>query len=99
MDKYTVRELHGQLHGEVKTTVVIVSGGPTLLTPAPLKDRKDMSLHNSGSVTVYLGGVDVTINDGKPLAPGADFQIEAGRVEMYAVASGIDQLVRVFEVS
>jgi hypothetical protein len=99
IDKYSLQEMHGQLHGEVSTTTVTVSGGPTLLPAAPLKARKDVSLHNAGSVTVYLGGPDVTVNDGTPLAPGEDWQREIGRAQLYAVASGIDQLVRVLEIS
>ena len=98
-NKFALAESHGQLHGVVKTTTVTVSGGPTLLPAAALKDRKDVTLHNAGSIAVYIGGAGVTIADGIPLASGADLRMEFGRAEVYAVASGINQLVRVLEVS
>ena len=98
-NKFALAQSHGQLHGEIKTTLVTVSGGPTLLPPNALKGRKDVTLYNAGTLAVYVGGADVTDVDGKPLTAGAEMSLKLGRAEVYAVASGIDQLVRILEIS
>jgi hypothetical protein len=98
-NKFALAESHGQLHGEIKTTAVTVSGGPTLLPAVSLAGRKDVTLYNAGSIVVYLGGADVSVSDGIPLAAGAQYNIPAGRVVIYGVSSGADQVLNVFEVS
>ena len=98
-DKFTIQSLPGQLHGTAKTTVVTVSGGPTLLPAARLADRKDFLVYNSSGVTVYLGGSTVTYDTGIPVPAGGSFALQAGRISIYAVVSGTNQTVRVFEAS
>ena len=99
-DKFTLAESHGQLHGEINTSIVTVSDTPTRLPPNALSGRKDITLHNSGSNPVFVGGPSVTVGDGRPLAAGAELRFEAGRVPVYAVAaSGTNEAVRVFEIS
>ena len=52
--------LPGQLHGEIETTDVTVSGGPTRLPETPLQGRKYMYIRNDSDAPIYLGGADVT---------------------------------------
>ena len=89
----------GQLHGEVRVTVVTVSGGPSLLPADPLPQRKDYLVYNEGSDTVYLGGASVTTVSGIPLISEGTFAAQLGRAELYAVASGTNQTVRVMEIA
>lgn len=97
--KHLLKNLPGQLHGEIKTTVVTVSGGPTLLPSDPSTDRKDFLLYNGSPDTVYVGGSDVTSTNGIPVSSDGSFSMQAGRVDVYATVSGSNQDVRVMEVS
>jgi hypothetical protein len=98
-DKFTTQSLPGQLHGNVKTQIVTVSGGPTLLPPVPLANRKDFLVYNPGSETLYVGGSDVTISIGIPIPSGGSFGFQAGRAAVYATVSGANMPVRVMEIS
>ena len=99
MGKYLKEALHGQLHGTVSTTVVTVSGGPTLLPADPLQGRKDFLLYNVGPDSVYVGGSDVTIANGIPVVAEGYLNAELGRATLYAVVSGTNQNVRVMEIA
>jgi hypothetical protein len=90
---------HGQLYGTAKSTAVTVSGGPSLLPGVRLANRKDFLMYNSSTVTVFLGGSDVTTNNGIPVAAGTSFNMQAGAIQLYAVVSGTNQVVRVLEAS
>lgn len=96
---HLLSQLSGQLHGPVKTTVVTVSGGPTLLPADDLKGRKDFLLYNGGADTVFIGGSDVTPATGIPVASTGSFSMQAGRAKIYATVSGSNQSVRVMEVA
>ena len=97
--KHLLRHLPGQTHGPVVTTAVTVSGGPTLLPPVALPDRKDFILYNEGSDIIFIGGELVTVSDGIMVHPAGSFSIQAGRSKIYAVVSGTNQTVRVLESS
>lgn len=97
--KYDLMNLPGQLHGEVKTSVVTISGGPTLVPAIRLHDRKDFLIYNDSGVTVYVGGSDVSISTGIPVANGGSFGFQAGRANVYATVSGTNQTIRLMEIS
>ena len=95
--KYLHSALPGQLHGEITTTLVTVSGGPTLLPTTPVAGRKDFLMYNGSVDTVYVGGATVTISTGIPVLTGGSFGMQAGRSGVYATVSGVDRNVRVLE--
>lgn len=99
MSKFLLEAQAGQLHGKAVTTLVTVSGGPTLLPSVPLRGRKDFLVYNDDIDTVFIGGADVTAANGIPVPTGGSFGFQAGRVEIYALVSGTNQDVRVLEVS
>lgn len=99
MSKFIIEGLPGQFHGDIKTTAVTVSGGPTPLPLSPVKGRKDFLVYNGGAESIYVGGADVTLDTGIPVPAGGSFGIQVGRSEVYALASGTLQPVRVLEVS
>jgi len=99
--KYLLQQLPGQLHGTITTTLVTVSGGPTLLPAAPLQGRKDFLVFNDdGNDPVYIGGSDVLWTTGIPVLAGGSFGFQAGRAQVYATTSGAgDMAVRVLEIN
>jgi hypothetical protein len=97
--KFLLESQPGQLHGEVKTTLVTVSGGPTPLPEIPLKSRKDFLVYNSGNQNLFVGGPNVTSASGIPVAVDGSFAFQAGRAAVYGTVSGTNQVVRVMEVS
>lgn len=100
MTRFHIESMPGQLHGDIRTSVVTVSGGPTLLPAVALADRKDFLVYNpTTNDTVYLGGPSVTSSTGIPVPAGGSFAVQLGRARMYAVASGTNQSVRVMEIS
>lgn len=97
---HLLKALPGQLQGELKTQVVTVSGGPTLLPGDPLKSRKDFLVYNDSTTdTVFIGGSNVTDVIGIPLLPAGTFALQAGRAEVWATVSGSDVSVKVMEVA
>lgn len=64
----------------VRTCVIDAAGGATLLAGVEVASRKENSRHtltiaNAGSGTVYIGGSDVTADNGIPLAAGEKITI------------------------
>lgn len=99
--KYLMLAQPGQLHGEVKTQDVTISGTyPTLIPPAPLASRKDFLVYNGSGETIYFGGSNVTIHNGMPLIDTGVIALQLGRSEMYAVCtSATVSGIRVLEVA
>jgi len=99
--KHLLRHLPGQLHGEVRTYDVTISGTyPTLLPPDPIPDRKDFLLHNSTGETIYIGGAGVDRFNGIPVPADTVIGAQLGRAAMYAVStSATVSGVRVMEVA
>ena len=95
---HLLKSLPGQLHGDVRTQVVTISGGPTLLPLVVLQGRKDFLMYNNSTTdTIFIGGSDVSAVIGIPLSPQGSFGFQAGRSEVWATASGSDVCVRVME--
>lgn len=90
MDKFTLNEVGGRYHGTIKSTDVVVSG--TYPTPIPLTNlagRREVRLTNGSGATIYLGGSDVTMHDGMPVANGAPtLVLPLGRSHLYAITAG-----------
>ncbi len=64
----------------VRTAVIDASGGATLLAGEAVASCKENSRHtltvaNKGDATVYIGGSDVTADNGIPLAAGEKMTI------------------------
>jgi len=86
-----IKHLPGQLHGDIRTSAITtVSGGPTLLesSAGPLAGRKDFLLYNGSAETVFVGGSDVTIDNGIPVLAGGSWAAQLGRAVPYATVSG-----------
>jgi hypothetical protein len=96
-----LKHLPGQLHGEVHTEDVTISGTyPTLLPPTPLRGRKDFILYNGSGEVIYIGGDDVDSFNGLPLADEGVLAVQAGRAGLYAVStSATVSGIRVLEVA
>jgi hypothetical protein len=91
--------LPGQVHGDIESTDVTVSGGPTLLPEAPLTGRKLILIENGSGNDIYLGGSDVTIHDGVPLANGESLSLPVGRAALYATNAVTASGVRILEIA
>lgn len=101
MSKFLIESQPGQLHGEVKSQDITISGTfPTLVPPDPLSSRKDFLVYNGSGETIYFGGVDVDKHNGVPLADTGVLALQLGRSEMYAVStSATVSGIRVLEVA
>lgn len=85
---------------EIRTSSVSVGTTAKPLPAVPLGGRRSVVVVNTSSVTVYLGGSDVTTGNGIPLGANESFSADFGTVALYAVAeSGSDNDIRVLEVS
>ena len=81
----------------VTTCVVDASGGATLLASEEVKARQMNSRHtltvaNTGDATVYIGGKDVTAEDGLPLAAGEKITIPVMTTnadQIYAIGGSV----------
>lgn len=62
------------------TQVSVADSAPVLIVPKS-EDRRSIVIYNNGD-TVYLGGEDVTVDDGFPLLAGSTFQ-DAGSGNAY----------------
>jgi hypothetical protein len=88
------------VNGEISTADVTVSGGATLLTPNPVRGRKDFVLQNLSGGDIWLGGPAVTQYDGIKVSTDGVFSLQLGRGDLYAVTSGATVSgVRVMEVA
>ena len=90
------------LNGYVKTTAATVTSS---LTPLPtygvLSSRRSMIIYNNGSVTVYIGGSDVTSSNGLPV-PASTYSPPLDNCVntiLYGVTSSSTSDVRVMEIS
>lgn len=90
------------LGGVIDTTPTVVGTAAVLLPAVPQADRKMVIIENhSASITVYLGGADVTAVDGGGLkvAPGATKVYGFGPAALYGVTASGSATVCVAEIS
>lgn len=89
------------LRGVPRSSLVTVGVTATPLPATPLEQRRSMILFNDSGSVVYLGGADVTVDNGLPvLDQSYSPPIDAGQhMVIYGVASLAGCEVRVFEVS
>lgn len=98
--KFLLAQQAGQLHGEIRTQDVTVSGGPTLLPSDDLKSRKDFLLLNGTGENIWLGGSGVTRHNGMLVLDNGTFRSQLGRAQLYATtASATVSGVRIMEIS
>lgn len=85
----------------LRSSAVTVGASATPLPVNPLEFRRALVVHNNSGSTVYLGGSDVTVADGLPLASNEKiaFDIQNNpNVVVYAVA-GSSVEVRIMELA
>lgn len=89
------------LRGYVKSRSVTVT---TSITPLPgevLSNRRSLVFYNNGAQTVYVGGSDVTVDNGVPVPAGTySPAFDAGpRMIVYGIVASTTCDVRVLELS
>jgi hypothetical protein len=88
-NKFLLDAQGGQLHGEVSTQNVTVSGSwPTALPVVPLAQRKEFTLYNGTGVDIWIGDNNVTQYTGIKIADGAEWSRKLGRATVYAITAG-----------
>lgn len=87
--------------GETKATAITVTTTLTPLPPTALFDRRSMTLYNNGSVTIYVGGANVTSATGVPVGAGLwGPSLDVGPKNIvYAVTASGSSDIRVLEMS
>lgn len=90
------------LNGVVKTTDNTVGTIPVSLPQyGQLFNRRSLIIYNNSANTIYLGGSDVTVNNGLPL-PANSYSpaIDAGYdLQVFGIAAQTNNDVRVIEIS
>lgn len=89
----TVHDVTVQI--QIKTQRITVTGSATKLPSTPLTDRQFVRIMNVGNSVMYIGGVDVTTNNGWQILP---FAVETIAIEdtadIYGVSGGsVDVIV------
>lgn len=82
----------------IRSTVRTIGTTPLLLAAQDDQDGnptyRDIAIQNSGDITVYLGGPDVTPSNGFPLLAGASLSVDraSGTDLLYAVSTEATEL-------
>lgn len=99
--KHLISALPGQLHGEVRTADITISGTfPTPLPLVKLASRKDFILQNGSAVDIWIGGSDVTQHNGIKVSADGVFGAQFGRSDVYAItASTTVSGIRILETA
>ncbi len=84
--------------GSIVTTSVTV-GVSRVRLGAPGPGRRSVIVYNNGSVTVYLGGSDVTTTTGLPLPAGTPYSADLASADLYAIAASGTADIRVMEIN
>jgi len=85
----------------VRTNVTVESSGSGVLVSGN-PNRKSIIFQNQGSVTVFLGGLDVAVSGasrGYALFAGASFTDDATDKEWWGIAASSTAIVHILEVS
>jgi len=85
----------------LNTQAITVSTSAVPLPASPLEYRRALVVHNAGDVDVFLGGSNVTVSNGLPLAAGEKiaFDIQGNpNVEVYAICA-TSANVRIMELA
>lgn len=86
--------------GDIRTSSVSVGSSSAVRLGTPGSTRRSVIVYNKSSVTVYLGGSDVTTASGLPLPASTSFSADLASADLYAIAeSGTGNDIRVWEVS
>lgn len=89
------------LRGYTKTTAITVGTTAVECPATRLEHRRSVIIFNNSANTIYIGGNDVTTNNGLPV-PSESYSppIDAGEtMAVYAIAASSDNNIRVLEVS
>lgn len=89
------------LHGYVKSSAQTVAQTAVGLPGTPLANRRSLTLYNNSSNTIFIGGSDVTANNGVPV-PASTWgsALDAGTdMIIYGISSTGSNDVRILEVS
>lgn len=80
---------------------ITVGTSATALPTSPLENRRALAVHNNSSITIFIGGSNVTVANGFPLLTGQQiaFDIQGTpNVRIYAIASS-NADVRILELA
>lgn len=89
------------LAGTTKSRSITVGTTPTPLPDEVLSSRRSLVLYNNSSQTLYVGGSDVTINNGMPV-PASSYSpaFDAGeKMVVYGIVAATTANVRTLEAS
>lgn len=87
--------------GQIKDTAVTVTTSLTPLPSTPLNARRSITIYNNGSVSVFVGGANVTAASGIPV-PASTYgpSLDIGeRAILYAVTASSTADIRVLEIN
>jgi len=89
------------LRGEVHSTSVTVGTTATPLPAEPLENRRALIFYNNGSKTIYLGGSDVTKDNGLPiLTESFSPAFDSGPLQIwYGVTASGETEIRIVELA
>jgi len=89
------------LRGIVKSTPISVTTSATALPSSAVENRRSVLIYNNGAENLYLGGSDVTVANGLPVAAASYSPIiDAGiRMTVYGIVNSGPIDVRVMEIS
>ena len=77
--------------GDLSTRQLLIGSNP---------NRKALIIINNSSDFIYVGGASVTVNNGIPIQPNANFTMDAHTGELYVIAADSNTRdVRVAEIS
>lgn len=84
--------------GSISASVTATASSLQVATPVTdMGGRKTLLIYNNGTATIYIGGANVTVNTGIPLAVGATLAIDVGVALVYGIAASGTHDVRVLE--
>ncbi len=84
----------------VRSTLVVVAATPTILAGpgGPAGDNREVLVGNGSAVTLFVGGDDVTIVNGFPVAAGASAGIVLATGDtLYGVVAAATQNINVLQ--
>lgn len=101
MSKFMLESQAGQLHGDILTQDVTLSGtGPTALPASALAKRKHLYLQNKTGVSVWIGNSSVTQYTGIEVIDGGVWRESLGRATLYAITAGTTVSgIRIMEIA
>jgi len=99
--RYDVMGVLDATGNQFKTQAVTVTNAATALPTTPMPNRKSIAVRNySGTITIFVGGSDVTAANGYPVLPyeGLPFDMGQGAALFAITVSGTAD-TRIMEIN